>query len=154
MIIQEYLPGAEFSVDVLSDTRGVVRAAVPRVRLKVDSGIAVAGRTVRDATLQAAAGVVAQRMGLTFVANVQFKRDAAGVPRLLEVNARFPGTMPLTVAAGVNMPRLALDLVRGRALPPNVGEFTEVGIVRTWADHVIRSGAFDDLEQRAIALQG
>lgn len=154
LIIQEYLPGAEFSVDVLSDKRGRPRAAVPRVRLKVDSGIAVAGRTVHDAALQAAAGLVTMRLGLTYVANVQFKRDAAGKPRLLEVNARFPGTMPLTVAAGVNMPRLALDMALGRELPDHVGAFTEIGIVRTWADHVIGSEAFADLEQRALALQG
>ena len=42
-----------------------------------------------------------QAIELTSVANVQVKLAADGEPALLEVNARFPGTMPLTVAAGV-----------------------------------------------------
>ena len=39
-------------------------------------------------------------------ANVQFKRAADGVFKLLEVNPRFPGTLPLTGAAGIDMPKL------------------------------------------------
>ena len=51
-IVQEYLPGEEYSIDVLSDTRGHVIAAVPRVRARVDSGVSVAGRTVHDPELE------------------------------------------------------------------------------------------------------
>jgi carbamoyl-phosphate synthase large subunit len=51
-IVQEYLPGEEYSIDVLSDTRSHVIAAVPRVRARVDSGVSVAGRTVHDPELE------------------------------------------------------------------------------------------------------
>ena len=47
-ILQELLPGEEISVDVLARRDGAVVAAVPRLRLKVDSGIAVAGETIHD----------------------------------------------------------------------------------------------------------
>ena len=54
---------------------------------------------------------VARLIGLTTVANVQVKIDVAGEPALLEVNARFPGTMPLTIAAGTLVGYLLLPKV-------------------------------------------
>lgn len=108
LIIQEFLPGDEYSVDVLANSKGEVVAAVPRERMKIDSGVAVTSRVVLDQELIDAATQVAQTVGVQFVANVQLRRDAHGNPCLLEVNPRFPGTMTLTVASGVNMPSLAL----------------------------------------------
>jgi carbamoyl-phosphate synthase large subunit len=136
LIVQEYLPGEEYSVDVLVDpTSGQVVAAVPRARLKVDSGVAVAGRTVHDAGLETAACAIAEHLGLTFVGNIQLRRNQRGEPVLLEVNPRFPGTMSLTVASGVNMPRLALDAVLGHGLVGRRYPFRDVAVVRTWQDH-------------------
>lgn len=132
-LVQDYLPGDEFSVDVLCDLQGSVIAAVPRSRDRVDSGVAVAGRTVRDPELEGAARAVAAAIGLTTVANVQLRRDPDGRAALLEVNPRFPGSMPLTVAAGVDMPSLTLDLVLGVPVPPAV-DFRELAVVRYLED--------------------
>jgi carbamoyl-phosphate synthase large subunit len=129
MIAQEYLPGEEYSLDVLALADGHVVAVVPRVRLKVDSGVSVAGRTVRDPELEAFGLRVAERIGLTTVANVQCRRDVLGRPSLLEVNPRFSGAMPLTVASGVNMPLLALSDALGRPVPAAV-PFREIAMVR------------------------
>ena len=133
LIIQEHLPGAEFSVDVLADDGGHVVAAVPRTRTRVDSGVSIAGRTVHDAALEKTAGDVAAAIGLTGVANVQLRYDRNGVPALLEVNPRFPGALPLTIAAGVNMPSLALDLALGVAIPTSI-DFRELANVRYLED--------------------
>jgi carbamoyl-phosphate synthase large subunit len=128
-LVQEYLPGTEYSVDVLADVTGRVVAAVPRVRERVDSGVSVAGRTIHDRELERLAADVAAAAGLTYIANVQFRRDAAGRAALLEVNPRAPGTLPLTVASGVDMPRLALDSLRGMPLPDHIG-FRDLAMVR------------------------
>lgn len=133
LLVQELLPGQEYSVDVLADSTGHVVAAVPRARLRVDSGVAVAGVTVHDDELVATASAVARAVGLTSVANVQLKRDADGVPALLEVNPRFPGAMPLTIAAGVDMPSLVLDDVLGRPVPRHL-DFAEIANVRYLED--------------------
>jgi carbamoyl-phosphate synthase large subunit len=150
LLVQEHLPGEEYSVDVLSARDATVLAVVPRLRLKIDSGIAVTGRTVHDAALDAAARAVARRIGLTFVSNVQFRRDAHGTPKLLEVNVRFPGTMPLTIASGVDMPRLALDVLLGRPMPPDVGTFRDVAMVRTWQEHFLEPDAFARVARRTV----
>ena len=51
LIIQEFLPGEEYSVDVIADSLGHVVAAVPRTRTRVDSGVSIAGRTLHDPEL-------------------------------------------------------------------------------------------------------
>lgn len=120
LMVQDLLPGEEFSLDVLADTVGRVISVVPRSRLRVDSGVSVAGRTLHDAELDELARGVFQAVGLSLVANVQCRRDRDGRPSLLEVNPRFPGALPLTVASGVDMPRLCLAAVLGRPLPEAV----------------------------------
>ena len=143
-LVQEYLPGEEFSIDVLSRPDGTVAAAVPRRRDKVDSGIAVAGRTVRDPGLEAFGAAVATAVGLTGVANVQARRDAAGRPALLEVNPRLPGTMPLTVAAGVDMPAWALLALLGDTIPAGL-DYREIAVVRHWTERLVPVSEVDAL---------
>lgn len=149
-IVQEVLPGVEHSLDVLAYRNGTVAAVVPRTRLKVDSGIAVAGCAEPDEALETYGRAVAQAVGLTSVANIQVKQDATGAPRLLEINPRFPGSMPLTVASGVNMPRLALEDALGRDVPPRVG-FAAVAMVRTWQETFLPVGEFMALHERPVA---
>ena len=129
LIVQEFLPGEEYSIDVLADASGHVIASVPRLRARVDSGVSVGGQTVRDEELSSFGRAVAQATGITYVANVQCKRDAAGRPALLEVNPRMPGTLGLTIASGVDMPRLALAALLGQPLPEEM-DFRERAVVR------------------------
>ena len=129
LIVQEFLPGEEYSVDVLADLGGHVIASVPRLRARVDSGVSVGGRTVHDPEVEWFGRAVAEATGITYVANVQCKRDRDGVPGLLEVNPRMPGTLGLTIASGVDMPRLALAALLGQPLPAAVG-FRERAVVR------------------------
>jgi carbamoyl-phosphate synthase large subunit len=139
LIIQEHLPGDEFSVDVLADADGNVVAAVPRTRTRVDSGVSIAGQTVHDRALEETAAAVARAIGLRGVANVQLRLDSDGIPALLEVNPRFPGALPLTIAAGVDMPSLVLDLALGKAVPKKL-DFADLANVRYLEDVFVPPG--------------
>lgn len=149
LLVQEYLPGEEYSVDVLCAPDGMLLAAVPRSRLKVDSGVAVASQTIADPEMIGLAKEVVHRLGLSFVSNVQFRRCVSGVPRLLEVNPRFPGTMSLTVASGINMPELALRLILGQPIPERVDQFEELMMVRYWEEKFLDPREYQALK-RAI----
>jgi len=149
LLVQEYLPGIEYSLDVLATTEGEVRAVVPRARLKIDSGIAITGRTVRDPALEAAGRGAAEAVGLTGVANVQVKESVSGEPALLEINPRFPGTMPLTVACGINMPLLAVRQSQGEPLPPGPIPFEEIAMVRYFEERF-----FPVAELAALVAEG
>jgi carbamoyl-phosphate synthase large subunit len=135
-MVQELLPGRECSIDVLARPDGHVVAAVPRTRDLVDSGVAIAGRTLADPELVAYGKAAARAVGATAVMNVQVREDRNGTPKLLEINARFPGTMPLTIAAGVDMPALAVAAALGEQLPDDV-PFREVAVVRHWDEVIV-----------------
>lgn len=55
------------------------------------------------------------------VAMVEWRRDEAGLLHLMEINPRLWGSLPLTIAAGVDVPRGLLSLARGETLQPNAG---------------------------------
>lgn len=154
MVAQEYLDGIEWSVDVLCSPGGEVLAVVPRTRLKIDSGIAVAGRTWHNERLTAQARAVAEHLGITYVANIQFREDADGVAKLMDVNARFPGTMPLTIQAGIDMPCLALDLLLGKKIDASSLGFREIAIVRTWQEHRVETSELAAMEALAREMPG
>ena len=153
LLVQEHLPGAEYSLDTLARGDGTVIAVVPRERLKVDSGIAVTGRTVRDDGLQEIGRRVAEAIGLTSVANIQVKIAADGQPALLEVNPRFPGTMPLTVASGVNMPRLCVEDALGSPLPDEILPFEPLAMIRYFEERFFDFAEIERMqdEERHIA---
>lgn len=136
LLVQEFLPGEEYSVDVIADAAGHVVAAVPRTRARVDSGVAIAGRTVHDPELIETASAIAEAIGLVGVANVQLRRDRTGRAMLLEVNPRFPGALPLTIAAGVDIPSLVADLFLGAELPAAI-PFREIASVRFLEDVIV-----------------
>ncbi len=53
------------------------------------------------------------------VAMVEWRRDRSGTLHLMEINPRLWGSLPLTIAAGVDMPRGLLALARGDTLAPS-----------------------------------
>jgi carbamoyl-phosphate synthase large subunit len=136
-LLQEFLPGEEYSVDVYVARDGRVVGAVPRERMKIDSGIAVASRTINVPEVIDAAVKTAQTIGIRGTANVQFKRAADGAFKLLEVNPRFPGTLPLTVEAGIDMPKLMAAELAGKKLPDGLMPFKELMVVRYWTEHYL-----------------
>lgn len=150
-LVQEYLPGPEHSLDVLARRDGRVLAVVPRERLKVDSGIAVTARVTRDEALESFGRTVAERIGLVGVGNVQVKQSAGGEPALLEVNPRFPGSMPLTIAAGVNMPALAVREALGEPMPDDPIEFRPLAMVRLLEDRFLDFDEIAALQERINA---
>ena len=150
-LVQEHLPGPEHSLDVLARRDGRVLAVVPRERLKVDSGIAVTARVTRDEQLESFGRTVAERIGLVGVGNVQVKQAAGGEPALLEVNPRFPGSMPLTIAAGVNMPALAVREALGQPMPDDPIEFRPLAMVRLLEDRFLDFGEIATLQEQVDA---
>jgi carbamoyl-phosphate synthase large subunit len=151
-IVQELLPGAEYSVDVyaqpVEETGVEVIAAVIRERMKTDSGIAVTARTLHIPELQIEARRVVESLGLAYVSNVQFKRAVDGTPKFLEVNPRFPGTLPLTAAAGIDIPQLLLKNLVGERLPNTLLPYSETMIVRYWTEHEVAPSEYESLSKK------
>ena len=147
---QEHLPGDEFSIDVLCRQDGTVAASVPRRRDKVDSGIAVAGRTVRDPELEAFGAAVATAVGVTGIANVQARRDRLDRLALLEVNPRLPGHHAAHRRGRGGHAGLALHAALGGSVPADL-PWREIAVVRHWTERFISTSEVDVLMAAAIA---
>ncbi len=135
-VIQQFLPGPEYSLDVLARADGSIAAVVPRERLRTDSGIATVARTVHDPVLMDIGRRAVTAIGLTGIVNVQCRRDGNGVPAVIEINPRVPGTIGLTVASGINMPQLLIEEALQRPIPHRL-RFTERMLVRTWQQQIL-----------------
>lgn len=114
-LVMEYVPGAEYSTDVLAD-RGRVVSVLPRLRVQVEMGFSISGRIVDQPSVAAACEEAARRLSLSYANNVQLRLDPAGELVLMEVNPRLSGTVASSQASGVNLPYLAVKMALRESL--------------------------------------
>ena len=117
LIAQTRLTGREFTADALVDPDGAVRVVVPRWREETKAGISVKGRTFASAAVTGVVAAALAAVGLTGPANVQGFVADDGTATVVEINPRFSGGLPLTLAAGADVVSAYLAGVRGEPLP-------------------------------------
>jgi len=115
-LVMQHLPGLERSVDCLGANgrllSGIVRRKNPDGTQFLEANETVLGY-VR--TLVA-------HFKLSGLFNVQFKDDAGGMPRLLEINPRMAGGISYSFLSGVVLPYWAIRLALGTAEPGDIPE--------------------------------
>ena len=116
LLVTEYLPGAEYTVDCFNDLEGNLLLANVRERSVIGRGIALASRCVEHAEIEAHCRAIAKALPLHGAWFAQFKENAEGRPVLLEVNARVGGSMGLTRHAGPNIPLMTVFLFMGETV--------------------------------------
>lgn len=119
-LIQEKIEGAGYGVGVLAED-GRVLASVAHRRIReypVTGGPSTICISVDDPRLTAYAAALIRELGWSGVAMVEFKKGDDY--RLMEVNPRFWGSLPLATLAGVNFPALLCRRAMGEDLgaPP------------------------------------
>lgn len=101
LIISEYLPGTEYTVDSLrTDTLNI---AIPRKRDLIRSGITFNGSLVKHDEIISQSQKISEIANLEHCFGFQFKENYQGVPSLIECNPRIQGTMVLSTFAGANL---------------------------------------------------
>ncbi len=112
-VIQERIEGDGYGVGVLAREGRVLASFCHRREREypISGGPSALCVSVRDERLAGYAAAVVRELAWTGVAMVEFKRDDDY--RLLEVNPRFWGSLPLATAAGVNFPHLLCRMAMG-----------------------------------------
>jgi len=124
VLVQELVPGPETRMEswhAYVDGEGAIAGEFCGQKIRtwpLEFGYSTAVRITATADVACAGREVAERLGLHGLIKVDFKRDPAGVLRLLEVNPRatlwnFPGAV-----AGVNLVALLHADLIGRPRPP------------------------------------
>jgi carbamoyl-phosphate synthase large subunit len=108
LLVTEYLPGDEFTVDAFRSADGERSVAVPRRRDEIVSGISFRGTVVRREEMIEYSERLADELDLTYAFGFQFKLDRDGQPKILECNPRIQGTMVTSTLADANMVHAAV----------------------------------------------
>jgi len=142
LLVMGYLPGKEYSVDVLVN-KGKALIVIPRLREKIKMGISFVGTTEDNEAIIKYSEKVVKLLGLHGNIGLQFKLDANEIPKIIESNPRVQGTIVLCTAAGVNMVYDAVKL----ALNEEVGERQEdvkwgVKMIRYWDEVYVKDGKY------------
>ena len=123
-IVQELIPGQEFTVDAVADLNGQLIAASPRMRVETRGGLATKSRTVTSEWMVNTTKGIIEDLSLVGPTNVQFIDG-----RVIEINNRLAaGGLPLAVAAGLNIPLIIVQMVLGLPIvkPDIQGDLTQI----------------------------
>jgi len=116
LVVMEYLPGTEYTVDLLSDKKRTI-VVVPRRRDAIRTGITFEGTVEKDIEIIDYSTKLTEGIGLEYAYGLQFKRDEDGIAKILECNPRIQGTMVLSTLAGANIIYGAVKLALGEGSP-------------------------------------
>jgi carbamoyl-phosphate synthase large subunit len=135
MIFQEYLPGDEYTIDVLSDLDSNPITSVPRLRLQTRGGISTKGKIVLNKELIEESFRIVEHLNIIGPSCIQVKKDNDNGFKLVEINPRLGGGTIFSTLAGANFPKMIIDMVEGR--PVKIPTISEVTILRYFEEIVI-----------------
>ena len=114
MLLMEYLPGEEYTVDCFTNNEGRLVYVGGRGRKRIKNGISVNSVGVDDQEFYNIAQIInskiKQRGGWFF----QVKKDLNGNYSLLEIASRIAGASAYTRSLGVNLPLMTLFIYSGQ----------------------------------------
>lgn len=139
-VVQTFLDGPEYTIDMLCDFNGQPLSIVPRLRDVIRAGVTDRGRTVHDPSLIQVAKLCAATMPFAGAVNIQC-RVVDGRPVIFEINPRFSGGIPLTIHAGADFPRMLVDLTAGLRVAPAIGRFRDNLWMASYETSVFVDGA-------------
>jgi predicted ATP-grasp superfamily ATP-dependent carboligase len=117
-LVQEYIPnGGEFGVYTLfnGDSEPLALTVQKRIRsINPYGGISTMRKTVKNDEIVAIAFDLLKTIHWSGVAMVEFRVDEQdGIPKLMEINPRFWGSLQLSILSGVDFPYLLYKYVMG-----------------------------------------
>ena len=132
LLVMEYLPGAEYSVDLVAD-HGKVLAIGCRKSLRMENSIMLEAEIVQNEAVEALCTVVTEGLGLDGNIGFDLREREDGTPIVMECNPRITAGIPYFMLAGVNMPYLCVKKILGESISQAVPEYGKI-IRRRWME--------------------
>lgn len=114
-MIQELITGEEYTVDCFSDFEGNVISVVPRLRIATRGGEILKGRITKNRNVIEAVRQLLATLPMPGHSTVQCFETAHGI-EFIEVNPRFGGGAPMSIAAGADSCSRLLKILQGEKL--------------------------------------
>lgn len=136
-IVQEFIDGKEYTIDLFSDFDKNVLTVVPRERIETFCGESYKGRTVEDNEMIEIAKSLAEKLGTIGHITIQCIKNDGGM-KFIEINPRFGGGANLGFASGANTPVILLKLLLGEEVKPSIGKYNkDLTMLRYTEDYII-----------------
>jgi len=133
-IVQPYITGSEYTIDVLADWNSEAVVIAPRRRIAAESGISYKGQLASNAEMVGIVREMVRALRLIGPANIQCFIDQRGQLLFSEVNARLAGSSILTAAAGIPLYEGIVDMIRGQSPPMCLPSTQDLVMLRYWAE--------------------
>ena len=121
MIVMEYLPGIEYTVDLLADKGKVLYIVGKRNNVSLMS-IAQESTLTEEPSAYKLCTEIVRLMNLDGNIGFDFLYDAKGIPILMDINPRITATISLCAAGGLNLPYLRIKQLLGERTAGNRGQ--------------------------------
>ena len=108
LVLSEFLPGPEYTIDCFTDRHGKLQFCEGRRRARISNGICVNAVPVQNPEFRRLAELISSRITFRGMWFFQLKERADGELVLMEIAPRIAGTMGLYRGAGVNFALLSL----------------------------------------------
>lgn len=108
LLLLEYLPGKEYTIDCFTNKDGELLLSEGRERIRISNGISVCSATVGDDRFAELARKINDTLTFRGVWFFQVKERTDGELVLMEIAPRIAGTMGLVRCKGVNVALLSL----------------------------------------------
>ncbi|MBC7172729.1 MAG: ATP-grasp domain-containing protein, partial [Polyangiaceae bacterium] len=142
-VVQEYLGGTEYEVQILGTQKGEIRGVVPIASMGAGSGVAAVRRTVQHALVETLARTVYFELGLRGPASICFREDKKGRPHLLAVHPRVGAGTHLAAAAGVPIGPESVRELLGMPSGPVALPIREIACVTIAREELVPLRALD-----------
>ena len=123
-IVQEFIDGKEYTIDLFSDFDKNVITVVPRERIETFCGESYKGRTVEDNEMIEKAKNLAETLGTIGHITIQCIKNDTGI-KFIEINPRFGGGANLGFTSGANTPQMLIKLLLGEDVKPSIGKYNK-----------------------------
>lgn len=117
-IVQEFVEGTEYSVDVFCDFSGNPITIVPRIRIATRGGEIAKGRIVKDREIIDDVKRLVDTLKPSGHITIQCMKTPHGI-RYIEINPRFGGGAPMSIDAGADSCLNLYKLLSGQTLEYN-----------------------------------
>lgn len=108
LIILEFLPGKEYTIDCFSDRNKGLLYCQGRERIRIRNGISVNSKIVKNTLFKKYALIIEKHLKFYGAWFFQLKEDINGILKLMEIAPRIAGTMALNRSLGINFPLLSI----------------------------------------------
>jgi carbamoyl-phosphate synthase large subunit len=156
IIVLEYLPGKEYTIDCFSDLERGLLFCGGRERIRTKAGISMHSKpvgAVLNHTFREYATIISKCIDLRGAWFFQVKEDKNGILKLLEIAPRISGTMATHRVMGINFPLLSIyesELTKIEISQNNCDIEIDRALINRYRHNIIFDRVYVDLDDTLI----